>query len=194
MSGARCWAVRAAGLGLALAASGAAADPVLPPGQDPGGHAIAVIGTGIDYTDPVISARLARDGEGDLIGWDFADGDNRPHGVPDSAEHAAVATVLRDASAKLIPVRIKPGEPHAFARALAFAAATPARHAVLVVLPASGAEWEILAEAMQRFPDLEVSILSCPVAKGSAPASVSGPAIDVPALPGLKRMACAPQP
>jgi hypothetical protein len=38
--------------------------PPLPPGRDPGGQAVALISTGIDYTRLDIAARLARDGEG----------------------------------------------------------------------------------------------------------------------------------
>jgi hypothetical protein len=67
---------------LALLASGAAmaapADPPVPPGRDPGGVAVAIIGPGVDYTQPDIAARLARDGEGEIIGWDFVDNDRRP--------------------------------------------------------------------------------------------------------------------
>ncbi len=33
---------------------------------------------GLDYTRPEIAKLLARDGEGELIGWDFVDNDNRP--------------------------------------------------------------------------------------------------------------------
>src|SRR5262249_13897079 len=52
--------------------------PKLPAGLDPGGVAIAILSTGIDYRAADIAQRLARDGEGDLIGWDLVDRDNRP--------------------------------------------------------------------------------------------------------------------
>jgi hypothetical protein len=66
--------------GLAPALSAFAADkkPPVPPGVDPGGVEIAIIGPGVDYTDPEIAKRLARDGEGEIIGWDFVDNDRRP--------------------------------------------------------------------------------------------------------------------
>ena len=54
--------------------------PPLPPGRDPGGIAIALLTTGIDCTLPHIARGLGRDGEGELIGFDLADGDNRPFG------------------------------------------------------------------------------------------------------------------
>ena len=55
---------------LALAASAVVAPalaqlagkPKVPPGRDPGGVAIAVIGSGVDYTLTNIARRLARDG------------------------------------------------------------------------------------------------------------------------------------
>lgn len=52
--------------------------PPVPPGRDPGGVAVALIGTGIDYTLPAVARRLARDGEGELIGWDLQDEDRKP--------------------------------------------------------------------------------------------------------------------
>ena len=75
--------ILAAVLVIALAATGASAQspakPKVPPGTDPGGTAIALIAHGVDYTDPEIAPRLARDGEGDIIGWDFIAGDNKPY-------------------------------------------------------------------------------------------------------------------
>ena len=53
--------------------------PKLPPGLDPGGPAIVLLTTGIDYTKPAVASRLARDGEGDLIGLDTIDGGNLPY-------------------------------------------------------------------------------------------------------------------
>src|SRR5215467_9057175 len=50
--------------------------PPVPPGRDPGGVAVALIG--IDYTLPAVARRLARDGEGELIGWDLQDQDRKP--------------------------------------------------------------------------------------------------------------------
>ena len=68
--------VAATALGVAALAQGA--KPSVPSGRDPGGVAIALIGTGIDYTLPLLARRLARDGEGELIGWDLEDKDRKP--------------------------------------------------------------------------------------------------------------------
>src|SRR4029079_9055021 len=54
---------------LTLATQAQEAKPRVPPGRAPGGVAIALISTGIDYTIPEIAQRLARDGEGELVGW-----------------------------------------------------------------------------------------------------------------------------
>ena len=62
----------------AVAALAQEKKPPLPPGRDPGGMAIALVTTGIDYTVPEVAQRLARDGEGELIGWDLEDQDRKP--------------------------------------------------------------------------------------------------------------------
>src|SRR5262245_28751980 len=125
--------------------------PPLPPGRDPGGVAIALITTGIDYTAPHIAQRLARDGEGELIGFDLVDNDNRPLGAAraDTPAHwggdgTVLAASILDATigARLVPVRIDPSNSTSLARAVAFIAQTPAR---IVAVPMSGPrkeDWE----------------------------------------------------
>jgi hypothetical protein len=110
--------------------------PRLPAGRDPGGVAIAVIGGGIDYTAPDIASRVARDGEGELIGWDMADNDRQPFEVapvdgrtllPASGTEMA-RLILREAGAgRLIPIRISGGDEMGVGRGLAFATLTPAK-------------------------------------------------------------------
>ena len=72
------------------AAPALAADPPVPLGQDAGGTAVAFMTTGIDYRDPAVAKALARDGEGELIGWDFVDDDNHTRDVK---THRAVAAL-----------------------------------------------------------------------------------------------------
>ena len=74
-----CFLSAAIGYGVELAN---AADPKVPPEQDPGGPALALIDSGIDYTSGRIAHRLARDGEGEIIGWDFVDNDRTPYAAP----------------------------------------------------------------------------------------------------------------
>jgi hypothetical protein len=157
----------AALLAMCVLGSGAPADaqakkPKLPPGRDPGGVAIAVLSTGIDYTRPELAGRLARDGEGELIGWDFTDNDNRPYapspndtpagwggdGTRIAMRLAAVSNI------RLVPIRIAPSKPATFAHAIAFAAKTPAR-ILLVPMGSDQADtWEPFRQAAARHPDL----------------------------------------
>ena len=114
-----------------------AAKPPVPAGRDPGGIAIALIVTGVDYTHPEIKDRLARDGEGDIIGIDLIDGDNRPYAATSlpGNEDGAVDTILARRilstyrHARLVPIRVDPNNKVMLARALAFAATTPWRAA-----------------------------------------------------------------
>lgn len=122
--------------------------PSVPPGVDPGGIAVALIGGGLDYTDPEIARRLARDGEGEIIAWDFVDGDNRPfaatRGVPsDEGRDTQLAKTLLSMfeGVRLIPVRIGALEPAPVARAIAFVARTPARIVAMPVSSAAVLDW-----------------------------------------------------
>lgn len=124
--------------------------PKPPPGRDPGGVAVAVIGAGVDYRRPDLARRLARDGEGEVIGLDIVDGDSwaferplrandpsPPLRLPLHAGSATAALVLDEApAARLIAVRAPDGDATAAARAMAFVAQTPAR--VIVVLVGGG--------------------------------------------------------
>jgi hypothetical protein len=136
-----------------------AGKPALPPGRDPGGVAIALFSTGIDYTRPSLAARLARDGEGELIGWDATDRDNRPFpsAAPAPANWGGDGTLLAGAigvGRRLIPLRIGPTDPPSLARAVAFVAATPARIAVLPMWSTVRGDWEPFREAATVFGDL----------------------------------------
>jgi subtilisin family serine protease len=139
----------------------AAGKPAVPPGRDPGGIAIALIVTGIDYTHPEIKDRLARDGEGELIGLDLIDGDNRPYAATSlpGNEPGAVDTILARRvlstyrHARLVPVRVDPDNKVMLARALAFAATTPAR---IVAVPLWGDDkdtWDFFRQAAEQIPD-----------------------------------------
>ena len=132
-----------------------AADPAVPTGTDAGGVAVAIIGPGIDYTLPQITSRLARDGEGEIIGYDFADDDRRPFKQPDDLEDmgythrgtAIARTVLRRTRAsRLIPVRIGNNNPVQLAQGMIFASKTPARVVIVVLQNASVTLWATVAD------------------------------------------------
>jgi hypothetical protein len=151
---------------LTLATQAQEAKPRVPPGRDPGGVAIALISTGIDYTIPEIAQRLARDGEGELIGWDLEDKDRRPFDKSKggtAAEWGGDATliaslVLGPRTSRLVPVRADPREPASLARAIAFVAQTPARIAVLPMWSTAKDNWEPLRQAAERFKEVLIIV------------------------------------
>ncbi|MGH6816809.1 MAG: hypothetical protein ACREC6_14010 [Hyphomicrobiaceae bacterium] len=143
-------AVLAAALPCAPAHS---ADPKVPLGRDPGGIAVALVSAGIDYTVAEIARRLARDGEGDIVGWDFADNDNRPFAA--HGEGTSVAYMLSAMSfGRLVPVRVDPANPASLARAVAFVARTPARIAAVSLWSGRREDWEPFREAASHFKQM----------------------------------------
>jgi hypothetical protein len=138
--------------------------PRIVPGQDPGGIAVALIGTGVAYTLPQIARRLARDGEGDILGIDFEARDNRPldldaGGAPASGVRprgtSAAAVLLGEAPrARLVPVRLFPGEPRSAAVALGFVLRSPARIVVMAEQGERREDWEPFRKAAEAAPGL----------------------------------------
>jgi hypothetical protein len=136
------------------------AKPRLPPGRDPSGTAIGLITTGIDYTDPAIARCLARDGEGELIGWDLVDRDRMPYArhQPGSAGAPALAiSMIRALSCpgrfRIVPVRVDPADPTSLSKAIAFLAETPAR-TVIIPSDTRPQEWTPFIAATIRYPGL----------------------------------------
>jgi hypothetical protein len=146
-----------------------ATDPKVPPGQDPGGTAIALIGGGLDYTSDKITPRVARDGEGELIGWDLIDNDRTPYmaapkasdpsASPDAKAASADATGLAElmlaayARGRLVPVRSPAGDAQALAKSIAFVADTPARIVAIAMPLDSAALRAVVRQASERFKD-----------------------------------------
>ncbi|HRN85111.1 MAG TPA: hypothetical protein PK857_09850 [Hyphomicrobium sp.] len=136
----------------ALASSGLARadDPVLKPGLDPGGMAVAILADGFDYTNPALAKILARDGEGEAIAWDTVDEDHRPY-RKDGQGTAAALTTAASGNVRIVQVRIDPKDTASLARGIAFAAQTPAK-IVLAVLPASDApSRDVVIAAARKF-------------------------------------------
>lgn len=154
-------------------APGSGPEPKVPPSRDPGGVPVAMIGPGIDYRAPEIYQRLARDGEGDLIGWDFIDNDLKPF-APDPEcpvqmcstassrwRENPVRLLLGEAGgSKLIVLRTKDGDRGTLAAAIAFAARSPARIVPTLARGAvasgepAGPDWRLMIEAARRFSNL----------------------------------------
>jgi hypothetical protein len=146
--------IRAAGIAAFVLAHGVASQetkPPVPSGRDPGGVAVALLSTGIDYTRPEIANRLARDGEGELIGWDLIDNDRRPFPRDGDATEIAVALLTAGYGTRLVPVRVNPADPVSLARAVAFVSQTPARVAAVPLWSASRDNWEPFRQAASHF-------------------------------------------
>jgi subtilisin family serine protease len=148
--------------------------------MDPGGVPVALVDTGVNYTLPQIATRLARDGEGDIIGVDLIDRDNKPFDdtpagtEPVGAAHGTLlaSAMLQQPGVRLVPLRAPVGEPRAVAAAIAMVARMPAR--IVVVRPAFArdADWEPVRAAIAAHPALLVLI-----AAGSS-------GVDLDAAPG----------
>lgn len=160
-----------------------AAKPKVPIGVDPGGVAVAVIGDGIDYTRPEVVSRLARDGEGFIVGFDVVDRDRQPYaaappeGTCGTAPAAASCTrehpawtVLREAPRARIGIfRVAPDDPRQTAEAIAMIAQSPAR----IVLLQRAPPVDLLREAARRFPQLSFKV---PAPVGGYPPDIAASA------------------
>lgn len=132
---------------------GHTAEPKVPPGLDPGGVAVALLGDGIDYTKPAIAKRLARDGEGDLIAWDFVDNDIRPYAKAGQTTADAEYMIAASTAISLIIVKEPVGKPAAIGHMALFVIRTPARTIAWPDGRPERADWPVLFEAAKRFPD-----------------------------------------
>jgi hypothetical protein len=168
-------AIAVAWLALVPASLAQSKKPPVPPGRDPGGVAIALLSTGIDYTLPHIAGRLARDGEGELIGWDVEDRDRLPFGADrgDGQGTAVTVALLGRGDARLVPVRVNPDDPVSLARGIAFVAQTPARVAVVARWSLGQESWEPLRQAATHFKGVLI-IAPAEVGAGSAPPKMLG--------------------
>lgn len=190
--------------------------PRVPIGIDPGGVMVAIAtDTGIDYTQKDIAGRLARDGEGELIGWDFVDNDRQPYApaaTSAAATELARALLAEAPGTRLAVFRAKPGDKIALGRLAVYAAQS--RNRILLVTTSSStyADWEAFAEAVAHFKELLViapaeagqqafpaalglanvlSVSTTPKAEPSAPAPAIQPDVHIPARSDGKAVAVA---
>ncbi len=128
--------------------------PRVPPGLDPGGVAVAIAAPiGLPYTAPHLAQRLARDGEGELIGWNFVDDNRRPFAdTPGLATSTMAANiVLHEAgSARLVVFRTK-NETLALGRLMVFTAKGPAKVLLLFTASDRREDWAAFTEAATHF-------------------------------------------
>lgn len=158
--------ILAASILLALTpAVAAAADPKVPPAKDAAGAPVAVIATGIDYTDAALTTRLARDGEGNIIGWDFIDNDIFPF-AKDAASNAYAKLLVANTGVKLVPVRVAATDYRGVAGAASFVSHTPATVVAVTVTSTKKEDWAVFTQAAQHFKQL---LFVVPAGEGSAP-------------------------
>ena len=138
-------------------------NPPVPKRRDPGGVVVAQVDTGVNYLLDFVGPRLARDGDGGVLGFDFWDMDAWPFDV-DTARSAffplhhgtAVASILlREApTARLIPYRYPRPE---MARMADLVADADKKGAVIVNM-AMGSnkrqDWDALAQAAAERPHM----------------------------------------
>jgi hypothetical protein len=149
----------------ALAPSGARRplNPPVPAHPDPGGLAVALIDTGVNYLLPEINRRLARDADGLLVGFDFWDLDERPFDVnplrsaffPEHHGTATASIVLREAPVvRLLPYRYPRPDMARLGALVEHAAAHGARVVNLSLASFERAPWSAFEQAALRHPEM----------------------------------------
>lgn len=168
-----------------------AADPKVPPASfTEDSRPIAILTIGFDYTRPDIAARLARDGEGEIISWDLPGDDRFPYDPTGDTElMTALAGLIPEAApVSLLAVKIDPADPALLAKGLAFIARTPARTVLVPMWTQQRQPWDVFAQAADHFKDLRIVVRACPDLPQSAeenvfprdlrlPNVVTGPAV-----------------
>jgi hypothetical protein len=142
-----------------------AADPKVPPaGPAEDRRPIAILTRGFDYTRAEIAARLARDGEGEIIAWDVPGDDRFPFAPAGDTELMMALVKLLPAAApvSLLPIKIDPDDPSSLAKAFAFIARTPARTVLVPMWTSTPQTWDLFAKAAAHFSDLRIVIRDCP--------------------------------
>ncbi|MDQ4059725.1 MAG: S8 family serine peptidase [Pseudomonadota bacterium] len=138
-------------------------NPPVPPGADPGGIRVAQVDTGVAYDLPEIASRLARDGSGRILGWDFRDNDDRPYDRdPGQAllfarQHGTgtASVLLTEAKeASLIPFRYPGHNAEALGRIPHEAARRGARIVTMSLGTSRPELWKPFVEAVQRHPEI----------------------------------------
>ena len=138
-------------------------DPPVPPGFDPGCVTVALIDSGVNYLLPEINRRLARDGEGNLIGYDYWDMDERPFDAnptrspffPQRHGTRVASIILAEApQARLIPYRYPRPDLSRLAALVEDAAANGARIINLAMGSNKPEPWQAFAQAMAAHPDI----------------------------------------
>jgi subtilisin family serine protease len=136
-------------------------DPPIPPADAPP-ILVGLIDTGVNYLLPEISAGLARDARGQLLGYDYEDLDDRPFDVPTHAalsDHhhgTQVAALLLDEApaGRLVPYRYPHSNMIRMATLIDDAAAQGLRILNVSLAGIDRAPWLPFLEAARRHPEI----------------------------------------
>jgi subtilisin family serine protease len=138
-------------------------NPPVPAQVDPGGLAIAMIDTGVNYLLPEINRGLARDPGGELLGYDFWDLDERPFDVnplrsaffPDHHGTAIASIVLAEAPVvRLLPYRYPRPDMSRLGAAVEHAASHGARIVNLSMASFDRKDWTAFEQAAAGHPEI----------------------------------------
>ncbi|MEC9368264.1 MAG: S8 family serine peptidase [Pseudomonadota bacterium] len=138
-------------------------EPPVPPGSDPGGVAVAVIDTGVNYALDAVARRLARDERGDLYGYDAQDGDGQPFDVAPGEDAdqgrrhgtSVAGIILHEAPlARIAPYRFRHADPSSFARLVEEIAKGPAPIVSMSLGGYRKQDWEPFLTAARAHPEL----------------------------------------
>ena len=138
-------------------------NPAVPSAVDPGGVTVALVDSGVNYLLPAINRRLARDGDGVLLGYDYWDMDDRPFDAnparspffPQRHGTRVASVILAEAPAvRLIPYRYPRPDLARLAALVADAASHGARIVNLAMGSNKPAPWRVFAKAMADNPEI----------------------------------------
>ena len=138
-------------------------NPPVPEGTDPGGVTVAHIDSGVNYLLPRISAALARDDAGKILGHDYWDGDDRPFDIDLSRSPffplhhgtTVASLLLKEAPAiRLIPMRYPRPDMSLMGDAVDAAAKAGARIVAMPMGSRDPGDWTAFAQAARAHPDM----------------------------------------
>jgi hypothetical protein len=151
------------GADLAPGGAGEPLNPPVPAGHDPGGVAVALFDSGLNYTLPTFAGRLARDADGKALGYDFWDldarpFDNNPAGSPffPVRHGTAVASVLLEEApgARFVAFRYPRPEMSRMAAMVEAAAEAGARIVAMPMGSDREEDWAAFAAAARAHPEM----------------------------------------
>ena len=138
-------------------------DADVPPARDPGGVAVALVDTGVNYLLPEIGDRLARDASGRSLGYDYWEMDARPFDrnpvvspfFPERHGTKTASVLLREAAqVRLLPYRYPRPDMSRFAALIDDAARKGAAILTISLGSDEREEWQSFAAAAARHPEM----------------------------------------